>query len=117
MTHFAMSHEFCQSLESGIALFNQQKFFEAYELWQQAWEVEEGDAGDLLQGLLQLAFACHKLSLDEPQGVLKLLEHAEAKLMTYAPEAYDLDIAALLSLIQEWKGRAQEKVIQRDTVH
>ena len=55
-----MSDGFLDALEKGIALFNEQKFFEAYEVFEDRWNIEEDDGADLLQGLLQLSVGCSK---------------------------------------------------------
>lgn len=90
---------FRTALERGLELFQEQRFHDAYEVWQAQWEEDASDGTDLLQGLLQLAVACSKLEAHEPQAALKLFERAREKLRAYAPEAYDLDVSGLLAQI------------------
>ena len=101
---------FRAALERGIALFNQQKYVEAYEVWEERWNVEISEGVDLLQGLLQLAVALAKLSGGNPVGCLKLLDSARQKLLPFAPEAYELDVRALLEAIDAWRQSAESQL-------
>ena len=56
-----MNHE----LQRGIALFNQQRFFDAHEALEDAWRASEGEMRLLLQGLTQAAVALHLAELRE----------------------------------------------------
>ena len=97
-----MSDSFIDALEKGIALFNEQKFFEAYEVFEDRWNIEEDDGADLLQGLLQLSVGCSKFETGQFRAAIKLFELAIKKIEIYAPSAYDMDIDALLGLVRQW---------------
>ncbi len=99
---------FLSALEKGIALFNEQRFFEAYEVWAERWSEESGDGSDLLQGLVQIAVGFAKLSGGDPKGTVKLLDSGANKLGPYAPKAFDLDVDALLALVRDWRAVAAE---------
>lgn len=98
---------FLAALERGIALFNEQRFYDAYEVWAERWSEEVNEGADLLQGLLQIAVGFAKLSGGEPQGTAKLLHSGATKLEAYRPEAYGLDIDAVLRLVGEWQQVAE----------
>jgi len=97
-----MSAGFDEALEKGIALFDAQKFFEAYEVFEEQWNIEEDEGADLLQGLLQLSVGCSKFETGHFRAAIKLFELALNKIGIYAPSAYDMDIDALLVLVREW---------------
>jgi predicted metal-dependent hydrolase len=101
---------FLEALERGIELFNQQQFFEAYEVWAERWSSESGDGSDLLQGLVQIAVGFAKLQGGEARGTLKLLDSGATKLAIYSPRAYDVDVDALLELVRAWRAVAAEIV-------
>lgn len=103
---------FVAALEKGIELFNEQRFFEAYEVWEEQWSEEVTDGADLMQGLLQVAVGFSKLLDGIPKGTVKLLESGAKKLESYAPKAYDLDVAAILEMIEAWKAVAQKMLEQ-----
>src|SRR5512145_2639201 len=48
-------------LERGVALFNDGSFFEAHDVWEDAWRESEGDVRLFLQGLIQIAAGFVKL--------------------------------------------------------
>ena len=67
-------------LAEGIALFNQGRFWEAHEAWEDAWLAEEGPTKLFLQGLIQLTAAFHKgLRMDHRPGMARLFEQAAEK--------------------------------------
>ncbi len=70
-----------RALESGIALFDGGRFFEAHEAWEAAWRVERGEVRRMLQGLIQLAAGYHQATVRRrPRGAAKLLASGLAKL-------------------------------------
>ena len=103
-----MSAGFDEALEKGIALFDAQKFFEAYEVFEEQWNIEEDEGGDLLQGLLQLSVGCSKFETGQFRAAIKLFELALNKIGIYVPSAYDMDIDALLVLVREWLDVARK---------
>lgn len=76
-----------RALREGIARFNRGQFWEAHEAWEEAWQKESGTARIFLQGLIQLAAACHKgLCMGSPRGMAMLFERAGEKLARVAAE-------------------------------
>ena len=102
--------EFLRALEKGVALFNEAKFMEAYEVWEERWAEDAGDGADLLQGLLQVAVGLAKLEGGNPKGTIKLLDKGMKMLDAYRPQAYDIDIEALVEIIGEYRTRASDIV-------
>ncbi len=69
------------SLERGRGLFNAGKFFEAHEIWEEAWRSEPEPTRKLLQGLIQITAGFHKgVTLRQPAGCVRLLEAGLLKL-------------------------------------
>jgi len=56
----------------GIALYNQQEFFEAHEKLEHAWNADPGPARELYRGLLQLAVAYLQIERGNYDGALKM---------------------------------------------
>src|SRR6185295_2053116 len=69
-------------LHEGIELFNRAQYFEAHEVWEDAWRRARGDDQVLLHGLIQAAAGFHKLQVYQPAGAASLLAKAAAKLAT-----------------------------------
>jgi uncharacterized protein len=102
--------EIAAALEQGIELFNRQEFYEAHEIWEDAWADAQMDDRHLLQGLIQVAAGFFKLQTGMPTGTLKLLEKAEGHLRAVPPDLYGLDLPALLGAVTDWRARAQKMV-------
>ncbi|GAC1519655.1 MAG: hypothetical protein NVS3B10_21310 [Polyangiales bacterium] len=66
----------------GARLFDERRFFEAHEAWEARWLVEQNEARRLLlQGLIQIAAAFHKLvDKDAPEPARSLFDKGLAKL-------------------------------------
>src|SRR5213594_579398 len=94
--------DFRTSLERGIDLFNDLRYFEAHEEWEDAWRLEKGDPAYFLHGLIQVAAGFVKLQRREPRGAASLLRKGAAKLVRFLPGRCDVDLAALLGSVEEW---------------
>ena len=58
----------------GIHLFNDKEFFEAHEVWEDAWHMAYGLKFEFYQGLIQCAVALEHYRRSNPRGVLSLFE-------------------------------------------
>lgn len=75
------SAETREALLQGQALFLAGDFYEAHEVWEDAWRFESGEVRLLLQGLVQMAGGFVKAIRDaRPGGAVKLFEAALEKL-------------------------------------
>jgi hypothetical protein len=53
------THEKRERFERGLAHFNARRFFEAHEVWEEIWLVENEPEKTFLQGIIQIAAAFH----------------------------------------------------------
>ncbi len=127
--------DFATSLARGTALFNEQRFFEAHEVWEDRWRVETGEAIDggvrggaggppadgeraaralLLHGLIQIAAGFVKLQRGEPRGMVALLSKGAAKLERVPVGRFPVDIVTLLDAVGRWL-RAGEAMLAGGT--
>lgn len=97
---------FSEALERGIALFNEGRYMEAYEVWEARWSEDMTEGTELLQGLLQISVGLAKLEGGNPRGTLKLLDRGMGLLKPYGPEAYEIDIDSLLEVVGGFRERA-----------
>lgn len=74
--------QWTDSLRRGARLFDEGAYFEAHEAWEEAWRRETEPARrTLLQGLIQVAAAFHKLLVvRSPDAAQRLLSRGLAKL-------------------------------------
>jgi hypothetical protein len=83
-------------VREGAQLFDEGRFFEAHEAWEAHWLVEKDEPRRLLlQGLIQIAAAFHKL-LDKqaPEPAASLFAKGLAKLDACPARMEALDVAA-----------------------
>jgi predicted metal-dependent hydrolase len=93
---------------AGIDLFNQGRFFEAHEAWEEIWRSTTPEPKDLFQGLIQVAAALHQhLDLKRTEGPRRTLAKARRNLEPFAPEALGIDVADLLTRVEGWEAWLQ----------
>jgi len=73
-----MSHP--DFFEQGIDLFNEGRFFECHEAWEEIWKRSEGDAKLFYQGLIQAAVAILHAQRGNLEGARSLHQKAREKL-------------------------------------
>ena len=66
--------------DEGIDLFNEGKFFECHEAWEEVWKRSEGDAKLFYQGIIQAAVAILHAQRGNLTGAASLYSKASAKL-------------------------------------
>ena len=98
----ALDDEMIDSLHTGQILFNEGKFFEAHEVWEEKWIETEGDERHLLQGLIQVAAGFYKLQVGMPTGTYKLLQKASEHLREIPADMYGVELEPLLRSIDLW---------------
>jgi uncharacterized protein len=75
------------ALALGIALWAEQRFFEAHECLEHVWHAAPEDDRDLWQGVIQIAVAGVHLQRGNPTGAAALLDRAADRLDRY-PETH-----------------------------
>jgi len=78
----AMSERFQQ----GIDLFNEGRYFECHEVWEEVWLRSAGEEKLFLQGLIQAAVAILHAERGNFDGAASLYEKARAKLAALPDE-------------------------------
>ena len=104
------------ALARGRELFDRGRFFEAHDVWEEAWRSESGDRRRLLQGLIQIAAAIHKVSRAErPGGAARLLDAGLAKLdgisdaeAGFPLEAFVLAATVFCEAVRSWAAGEAE---------
>jgi len=82
------------ALRRGAALFDQGRFWDAHEAWEEAWLEEDGEVRLFLQGLIQVAAGYHKATVQlQPNGCVKLLRSGLDKLDPLSSEFLGVALA------------------------
>jgi uncharacterized protein len=98
--------DFRDRLERGAALFNERYFFEAHEVWEDQWRLENGEARRLLQGLIQVAAGFVKLQRGQPRGAVLNLDKGARTLAGLPAECFGVDLEDLRASIARWRAEA-----------
>ena len=97
-----------ERLERGRAAFNRGEYFQAHELWEEAWQELDGVERILVQGLIQIAAGLHHLQQRRPGPAASLLKKGLDKVSrgVFAPpvdlrvDALARDVARLLAELE-----------------
>ena len=81
--------------EEGIDLFNEGRFFECHEAWEEVWKRSDGEVKLFYQGLIQAAVAILHAQRRNLEGARSLYEKASAKLDKIPPEHMGLAVGEL----------------------
>jgi uncharacterized protein len=81
--------------EHGIDLFNQGRFFECHEAWEEIWKRSDGEVKQFYQGLIQAAVAILHAQRGNLEGARSLYEKASARLDPIPHEHMGLAIGQL----------------------
>lgn len=106
-----MRSSLIRALYDGILLFNERQFFEAHEVWEDAWRTAAGDDRLLLHGLIQVAAGFHKLQCGQPAGTVALLDKGMEKLGAVPPDAAGrVDLRAWIAEVEAVRATARRMV-------
>jgi predicted metal-dependent hydrolase len=90
----------------GIDLFNREDYFAAHEVWEDAWQQEQGERRRFLQGLIQVAAGFVKLQRRQPRGAKSLLKRGAENITAHADNEFGLDLPPLLESVSKWRDVA-----------
>ena len=76
-------------------LFGERLFFEVHEILEPPWRDAEGDAREILQGLIQVAVGFHHHEDGNLRGAISLLADGNGKLFSHVPAALGIDLESL----------------------
>jgi len=96
------------ALRRGAALFDQGRFWDAHEAWEEAWLEEDGEVRVFLQGLIQVAAGYHKATVQlQPNGCVKLLRSGLAKLAPLPPEFFGVALGGFVPQVERTLAEAR----------
>jgi uncharacterized protein len=98
-----------KALREGAARYARGEFFEAHEAWEELWLTLDGQPRLFVQGLIQVAAACHKGFVQmQPNGCVSLLTNALRKLTPAPPDFMGVRTGALLEAGRAMLARAKQ---------
>jgi predicted metal-dependent hydrolase len=84
-------------LQDGINFFNDGRYFEAHEAWEDLWRETRGPLRFFYQGLVQAAVGLHHLSKGNLNGSMAQLRKSISKLEQYPERFCQIDNGSLLN--------------------
>lgn len=89
-------------LKQGQYLFNDEKFFEAHEAWEELWHIESGRDRLFVQGLIQVAGHLVHVQKKNWSGARSLATAAREKLRTPASHRLyrELDLIPIIAALE-----------------
>jgi predicted metal-dependent hydrolase len=88
--------------QQGIDLFNEGKFFECHEAWEEVWKRSDGDAKLFYQGIIQAAVAILHAQRGNLTGAESLYSKASAKLDHLPSEHMGLALGDLRDALKDF---------------
>jgi predicted metal-dependent hydrolase len=88
-------------LRSGIVFFNDGRYFEAHEAWEDMWRPAQGPLRLYFQGLVQAAVGLHHLQKGNLRGATAQLKKSLSKLEQYPARFCGVDNAALVADLRD----------------
>ena len=98
-------------LREGITLFNQGKFFDSHEVWENFYRDTDQENKAFLEGLIGLA-AAYRLFCDfgEIRGSARLIYQALIRLENYQPAFLQVQVKDLCQNAEAWAKGAEAAV-------
>jgi uncharacterized protein len=90
--------------DRGVAAFDEGRFFEAHEHWEDGWRKATGEDRLFLHALIQAAAALHHRSLGNDVGAAALRRKATEKIERLPPRKEGVDLRSLSRLLAESTG-------------
>ena len=88
--------------EEGIDIFNEGRFFECHEAWEEIWKRSDGEVKLFYQGLIQAAVAILHAQRGNLEGARSLYEKASTKLDKIPHEHMGLAVGELRIELREF---------------
>ncbi|MGA2791240.1 MAG: DUF309 domain-containing protein [Candidatus Bathyarchaeia archaeon] len=84
-----------EAVKLGLALFNEERYWESHEALEAAWRRSSGSEKEILQGIILLAAALVHLQKSEQEITLSVMKRAYEKLEKYDNEHFGIILSPL----------------------
>ena len=89
------SKKFKDSLQEAIDLFNNQKWYEAHDAFEDIWNDLVGDERQIVQGILQISVSQFHLNKGNLNGAMILLGEGLGRIKDRVSEDLEIDLISL----------------------
>ncbi|MCS7013745.1 MAG: DUF309 domain-containing protein [Chloroherpetonaceae bacterium] len=94
--------EYYTAFLKGIEEYNEARFFECHDTWEEIWHEIYGSDKKFLHGLIQTAIGLYHFTSRNPKGARSMFAKAFAKLEGYQPSYRGIAVSALLRHIERY---------------
>ena len=94
------STSFKKSLQEAIDLFNNEKWYEAHDAFEDIWNDLVGDERQIIQGILQVSVSQFHLNKGNVNGAMILLGEGLGRIRNRVSEDLDIDLLLLCSNLE-----------------
>jgi uncharacterized protein len=90
-----------EKFHEGIRLFNEGKYFECHDLFEEIWMQEEGSDAEFFRALIHLAVGCYHMKNGNFRGAKSQLMKGIKKLEPYESEYLGIPISQLIETFRK----------------
>ena len=104
------SKRFKESLQEAIDLFNNQKWYEAHDAFEDIWNDLVGDERQIIQGILQVSVSQFHLNKGNLNGAMILLGEGLGRIRNRFSEDLEIDLLLLCSSLESLLSKLHENI-------
>lgn len=90
-----------EKFAEGIRLFNDRKFFECHDLFEEIWMDESGSNSEFFRALIHIAVGCYHLNNKNYRGAKSQLIKGTKKLEPFKPEHHGVHVTPIIDSFQK----------------
>ncbi len=103
------SKRFKDSLQEAIDLFNNQKWYEAHDAFEDIWNDLVGDERQIVQGILQVSVSQFHLNKGNLNGAMILLGEGLGRIKNKVSEDLEIDLILFCSSLESLLNKLHTK--------
>ncbi len=103
------SEKFKKSLDEAIDLFNNQKWYEAHDAFEDIWNDLVGDERQIVQGILQVSVSQFHLNKGNLNGAMILIGEGLGRIRNRASEDLEIDLKQLCRSLESLLSKLHSK--------
>ena len=104
------SKRFKESLQEAIDLFNNQKWYEAHDAFEDIWNDLVGDERQIIQGILQVSVSQFHLNKGNLNGAMILLGEGLGRIRNRVSEDLEIDLVLLCNSLESLLNKLHSKI-------
>ena len=109
------SKRFKDSLQEAIDLFNNQKWYEAHDAFEDIWNDLVGDERQIVQGILQVSVSQFHLNKGNYNGAMILLGEGLGRIRNRVSEDLEIDLILFCSILETLLNKLHTKTPLKQT--